>query len=337
MTKQYLLFAKKEIDTNKQAVSVNQVVQMWGYNDPRYVVYKIEKSQWGIDYHLIDLDTHAFNSITSIRPLSEKFGIGIYFDDKAPQFKSAQEVAELLTKAQVKKKLEEQQADEERKERERISAIGREWLQESIPQDAQAIIVAKLKQDDSDRYTDYFASSVQQTIILGFSKHKRDLFSEMRKYANNFEGTAYLAEYNEDFEHREKYSMGDGYYLGKSKYSGWIIEKVRIYDRKTTIEKFAYIAGNHENIFLKLDAYKVKEDNATEIQAISDNGEYEIVDYSQKAIALFGDTKPIKELLMAMGGKFNPRLTHNGAKRAGWIFQQSKREELQTSINLKAE
>lgn len=337
MAKQYLLFAKKEIDTNKQAVSVNQVVQMWGYNDPRYVVYKIEKSQWGIDYYLIDLDTHAFNSTTSIRPLSEKFGIGIYYDEKDLQFKSTQEVAELLTKAQIEQKLEEQQAEEEKKERERISAIGREWLQESIPQDAQAIIVAKLKQDDSDSYTDYFASSVQQTIILGFSKHKRDLFSEMRKYANNFEGTAYLAEYNEDFEHREKYSMGDGYYLGKSKYSGWIIEKVKIYDRENTIENFAYIAGNHENIFLKLDAYKVKEECSTDVQAITKVGQYEIVDYSQKAIALFGDTKPIKELLMAMGGKFNPRLTHNGAKRAGWIFQQAKREEIETIINLKAE
>ena len=88
---------------------------------------------------------------------------------------------------------------------------------------------------------------------------------------------------------------------------------------------------------MKLDAYKVKEESNTEVQAITNIGEYEIVDYSQKAIALFGDTKPIKELLMAMGGKFNPRLTHNGAKRAGWIFQQSKREELQTVINLKAE
>ena len=173
MAKQYLLFAKKEIDTNKQSVSVNQVVQMWGYNDPRYVVYRVEKLQWGIQYHLIDLDTHAFNSTTSIRPLSEKFGIGIYYDDKDPQFKSTQEVAELLTQAQIKKKLEEQQAEEERKEREKISAIGREWLQESIPQDAQAIIVARLKQDDSDSYTDYFASSVQQTLD---SSHKCNFF-----------------------------------------------------------------------------------------------------------------------------------------------------------------
>ncbi len=333
MTKQYQLLANKVIDTNVQVVSVNQVVQMEGYNYPKYVVYKVEKTDWGINYHLIDIKNHAFNCTTRIRPLSEKFGIGIYFNDKDPQFMNEQEVAELLTKAQVKKNLEEQQAEVEKKRREEVRAIGREWLQASIPQDAQAIIVARLKQDDSDSQTDYFASSVQRTIILGFSKHKRDLFSEMRKHANNFEGTAYLSEYNEEYEHREKYSMGNGYYLGKSSYSGWIIEKVKIYDRDNTIENFAYVAGNHENIFLRLDACK----EVAPQTELFENGQFEIVDYSPKAIALFGDTKSIKDLLKAIGGKFNPRLTHNGEKKAGWIFQQSKRDELETIINLKSE
>lgn len=61
---------------------------------------------------------------------------------------------------------------------------------------------------------------------------------------------------------------------------------------------------------------------------------FEIVDYSEKAIALFGDTKAIKDLLSAMGGKFNPRLTHNNEKRAGWIFSKTKREELNTVLKL---
>ena len=38
----------------------------------------------------------------------------------------------------------------------------------------------------------------------------------MRKHAANFEGTAYLVEYNADYEHRENYSMGDGMYLGRN-------------------------------------------------------------------------------------------------------------------------
>ncbi len=333
MTKQFSFFAKEQADTDKPIVSINQVVQMWGYNAPRYVVYKVERFQSGFNYHLINLDSMSFQITRRIRPISEKFGIGIYFDETNPQFMSSQEVAEFLTQVQVKEKMKQQQAELEKERREKVRVIGRQWLKENLPLDAKAIIVARLKQDESDSQTDYFASSVQQTIILGFSKHKRDLFSEMRKYANNFEETAYLADYNANYEHREKYSMGAGYYLGKSSYSGWIIEKSPISDRENKIEEFAYVAGNADNIHLKTTTSQVA---TTQIQ-FSSNEQFEIVDYSQKAIALFGDTKPIKDLLKAMGGKFNPRLTHNNQKQAGWIFQISKREELETIINLKSE
>ena len=66
----------------------------------------------------------------------------------------------------------------------KVSTIGLEWLQASIPQDIQVIIVAYLKQNKSDSQRDYIVSSVQRTFILGFSKDKRDLFSEIRKYVN---------------------------------------------------------------------------------------------------------------------------------------------------------
>ena len=65
----------------------------------------------------------------------------------------------------------------------------------------------------------------EHTVILGFSTHTRNLFSEMRKYAANFEGTAYLAENDKEYEHRENYSMGGGMYLERNKYSGWTISK----------------------------------------------------------------------------------------------------------------
>lgn len=35
-----------------------------------------------------------------------------------------------------------------------------------------------------------------------------------------------------------------------------------------------------------------------------------------------------------MGGKFNPRLTHNETKQAGWIFAKTKREELNSVLKL---
>ena len=59
-----------------------------------------------------------------------------------------------------------------------------------------------------------------------------------------------------------------------------------------------------------------------------------IVDYSQKTFALFGDTRPIKEQLKALGGKFNPRLTHEDKKQAGWIFSKSKEQEIKNLLNI---
>jgi hypothetical protein len=146
----------------------------------------------------------------------------------------------------------------------------------------------------------------------------------------NFGETAYLAEYNEDYEHREKYSMGDGYYLGESKYSGWIIEKVGVWKRENTIEEFSYTAGNEDNIHLnttnkptdKTPPTPPSDTNATDKNACT------LVEYSAKAIAVFGDTKSIKEELRAMGGRFNSRLTFNGKKLAGWIFSKSQERRL---------
>jgi hypothetical protein len=60
-----------------------------------------------------------------------------------------------------------------------------------------------------------------------------------------------------------------------------------------------------------------------------------IVDYSQKALAIFGDTRPIKDQLKALGGRFNPKLTHNEKKQAGWIFSKSKEQEIRNLLTLK--
>ena len=49
-----------------------------------------------------------------------------------------------------------------------------------------------------------------------------------------------------------------------------------------------------------------------------------LVDYSEKAVALFGDTKDFSEELKRIGGYFNPRLRGG----MGWIFPKKKKEEL---------
>jgi hypothetical protein len=97
---------------------------------------------------------------------------------------------------------------------------------------------------------------------LGFSKTERDNFKEMRKFAAHFPETAHLAtvptvnrngdaktETNASWwypadEHREKYSMGAGYYLKSTgRYStGWTVRKRRFYCDNTP-ENMARILG----------------------------------------------------------------------------------------------
>lgn len=92
------------------------------------------------------------------------------------------------------------------------------------------------------------------------------------------------------------------------------------------------------NFYLKIkvsDEYKVKKssvkpekvEEAKEVEAVTVE-DLEMVDYSEKAIAVFGDTKAIKEQLKELGGRFNPALNYNGEKRAGWIFSKKKADEV---------
>ena len=97
------------------------------------------------------------------------------------------------------------------------------------------------------------------------------------------------------------------------------------------------------NFYLKIkvsDEYKViepkakkssikpeKAEEAKEVEAVTVKS-IEVVDYSEKAIAVFGDTKAIKEQLKELGGRFNPSLKHNGEKRAGWIFSKKQTDKV---------
>lgn len=56
----------------------------------------------------------------------------------------------------------------------------------------------------------------------------------------------------------------------------------------------------------------------------------EIIDYSEKALAVVGNTRPIADTLKALGGRFNARLSCG----AGWIFSKRKEAELRAALAL---
>ena len=144
---------------------------------------------------------------------------------------SIDDAGALSAKAEAKAVEDRRAAQAEKEEAARIRAEFEEEAQAKIPFGAKAVIVAELVEDDSDVMTDYFGSITKRVVILGFSKHTRDLFPEMRKAARNFSETAHLADAPESAEHREKYSMGAGFYLkqGHRHTSGWQVSKRKFY------------------------------------------------------------------------------------------------------------
>lgn len=329
MGKVTLLFAGKSYDTDVQNVRENQIVIFDGpYNmRQRMVVAGIAHTQSGYNYRLIDPETAEEHTADLIRPLRDKFGIGHYYDDEHPEFMDASEVAALRTRADALKAEQEAARRAAADDAERLRTIGAERLRQIVPDDAVAVIIGEQHESECDPYTDYFGSRIVRTVLLGFSTHTRDLFPEMRKAAARFEGTAHLAERNAEYEHREKYSMGHGYYLGTHRYSGWQVSKESCRDKEGIIKRFAVVAGNPENVCIENPA--PVQNAAPETVA---DARVEIVEYSAKSIAVFGDTKPLRDTLRDLNGLFRAYLTHDGTRCAGWIFSKRREQEVRSAL-----
>jgi hypothetical protein len=55
----------------------------------------------------------------------------------------------------------------------------------------------------------------------------------------------------------------------------------------------------------------------------------QLVDYSEKAFAVIGDTKSHKDILKELGGKYNPYLSCG----KGWIFSKKAQEKVEQFVN----
>lgn len=330
MAKYYSLLGGTTTDTEIQVAKENQIVihEGPGATRDRYVIYMVEHGANGYMYHLVNLETKAIRRTDILRPYSLKFGIGMYYTDTPPEFMDAFEVAALAREAEQKAQEKAEAQARAKTEHDRIAAIGVERLERLMPADVKGVIVAELNKTE---YTDHTCECREttsvRTVILGFSTTPRNGFGELRKAARNLPETAYLTEYNKDYEHRYP-----GFTLGRSPYSGWSIHKMTHYTREGFIGRLAYIAGDENNIRLtspKPERTPGQEQGQTTVQ-----GDFILVDYSEKAIALFGDTKLIKDALSDLGGRFNGRLTYRGEKCAGWVFPKAKEMQVRELIGM---
>lgn len=107
----------------------------------------------------------------------------------------------------------------------------------NVPAWAKSVIVATYSiydEERSDPCSDYYQSKTTKTIVLAWSKHTRNLFTEMRKACLNHQDTAFLSDKENSQEHRENYSMGAGTYLTNKDYlrHGWEVRKIKFWNEE---------------------------------------------------------------------------------------------------------
>lgn len=223
-------------------IQVGQIIFSEGLGESRArVIHKVVRPG---KYESVYLDGSGFETDEHLKPITEKHGIGAYY--REDERLAEDEVKALVTMATetVTRKHKEEREKEEQEQQDRADKIAKgAQIITAIPAGAVAIIVGRLEENTSDPYSDYFASRTVKTVYLAFSDSKRDDFNEMRQAAGLCEETAHLKTAGPDAEHREKYSMGHGYYLSTGgRYSGWQVSKDRIGDY-TSLENLQIAAA----------------------------------------------------------------------------------------------
>lgn len=321
------------LPVNKNAgyeIKRGQILFLNGYGQDensheRKAVYEIEKNSFGTLYKCVNLDTLELHVIDRPRNISEKFGIGHYY--KEGDIIDDDTLSNALIEAKKREADKERKKQSEKLLNEAAIAAkieeGKKLV--NIPAWAQSVIVAELYQDDSDSMTDYFSTSVIKTVYLSFSKTKRNNMNELKQACLNFEETKEFSEGGENLEHTDgSYYLPD-YYLGTKRWFGWKVCKKKYLNLTSEdVKKQIYIAAAEGRYFVKEQKETVS------------NGIIELIQYSDKAIAVTGDTRTIKEELKAIGGRFNARLTDpkTGNKFMGWVFQKCKEEKVKNLLNL---
>ncbi|MBL8024805.1 MAG: hypothetical protein JNL74_00245 [Fibrobacteres bacterium] len=220
---------------SKNALPIGQILQLNGYNNPRYVITANEGISerfpaHGTRYKYINLSTFAM-SVTdacALEFLSDKRDNRIQTYIVEGEIMPAAELQEVIEIATKKKEADARRAQKIEEENNRLIMEGKALFEKYQLSRFPAFIVAEYRVDECDTMTDYFNSSVSKTVFLAASNHKRHLFSEMRKAAELFEETKHLGRNcTGEIEHRENYSMGGGFYLknGYRHSTGWTVRK----------------------------------------------------------------------------------------------------------------
>lgn len=261
--------------------------------------------------------SHPFQNLDKYaRPISEKFGIGFYYDLDAQRATDA-EISQAIERANnfIKEREEEKNRAEKEREQAReevLKKYGAIYDQPSGKYMTDAVLVAKhIRQDLANNFPGQ-KFSVRKTDYSTIWVEWKDgpTREEVEQIAGKHQRNCTRDRWNDDL-----WDYNDTAFT--SVFGG---VDYLFFNRETAPE-------NREiSLYTKPEPKQNKTNKPDTIDAKG----VQIIDYSEKAIAIVGDTRAIKDTLKTLGGRFNSHLSCG----AGWIFSKAKEATLREALNI---
>ena len=247
------------------------------------------------------------------RPISEKFGIGFYYDLDAPRA-TDNEISQAIERANnfIREREEEKNRAEEESTRAReevIKKYGQIFDQPSGKYMTDAVLVAKhIRKELSTEFPGQkFSVRKADYSTINIEWQDGPTKDEVEQIAGKHERMCAPDKWNADlWEHNDT--------AFTSVFGG--VDYI-FYYRDTAPENWG------------VSLYTKPEPKQNKPDTIEAKG-LQIIDYSEKAIAIVGETRAIKETLKTLGGRFNSHLSCG----AGWIFSKAKEATLREALNI---
>lgn len=350
---------KMEEATPKPRLLIGSIVYHFGYAMSEHkgcVISEPDANGSQKCVTLSDYDNHFFTVDQYSRPLTKKFGIGVYYDDQTNELIEQSVIDEMVVRAiaqDAREKAEKEAEDNAYAEELAGMAAKYPFLKplkgnglngdyKAMKAARKANLVAMLvhtfpgiyfsvKNDHASTYTIRWENGptvdeVNEVCRMFQSSRFNGMTDSKEYYRNAFAET--FGSFDYLFTHRD---MSDGLreYMPMGEDHDYNDRYSETNQFKRTFERTSFPAGakitGYEN-----ESFTFTAPEAQPQATHATIGDIEISDYSEKAIVVRGNTKPIKDKLSAMGGRFNFRLQGG----AGWIFPKTKRDSVAAALGL---
>ena len=298
-----------------------------GSHENHHIVYKIE----GDKYFCVEKDSLELTIESHMRPIAKKFGIGKYFEKgfNMQQFGITDDkLADMLIEAQDVKRVKVEQQQLASKEAATKAEERRQYL-------------AQFKQSDRRKTTNIIKAHCMKTWQIAKIEVGTEVFSggdSMRVTYHSPEPIPELESFIKGFQYGHFNGMEDIYETNDN-YQEIILDGHILQDYK-------FVFCDHQKADLpepkrqpELVSESAEADpwetlfEAPEGNLKPETLNLELIQYSERAIAVIGDTKPHKDQLKALGGSFNAHIRHNNEKVCGWIFSKKRETEVRNFLN----